>query len=55
MRIMLDLETLSTKPNAAIISIGAVDLDDAKNLFYCVVDAESCVAVGLQKDQDTID
>lgn len=42
--IMVDLETLSTRPNAAILSIGAVGLDDEtedREQFYCVIDDSS--------------
>jgi 3' exoribonuclease, RNase T-like len=41
--VMLDLETLSTKPNATIVSIGAVafDADGTYDEFYRVIDLDS--------------
>jgi len=41
--IMLDLETLSTHANAAIVSLGAVFFDDEKLIddFYCAVSVSS--------------
>jgi hypothetical protein len=55
--VMFDLETMSLRPNAAILSIGAVEMD-LVNLrlgkqFYSTVDLESCLAVGLHKDEAT--
>jgi exodeoxyribonuclease VIII len=48
--VMIDLETMGTKPNAAIVAIGAVAMDfDSRTLgpqFYTVVDLESSVAQG---------
>ena len=52
---MLDLETLSTAPNAVILTIGAVrfsrqdsspSLDSTDN-FYRRIDTRSCVDVGM--------
>jgi DNA polymerase III epsilon subunit-like protein len=38
---MIDLETFSTRSNAAIVSIGAVKFEDDQILdkFYCTIDA----------------
>lgn len=56
--IMLDLETLGTRPGCAILSIGAVAFDPyAGKLgaeFYEVVSTPSCEAKGLVKDQSTL-
>lgn len=35
--IMLDLETLSTQPNASILSMAAVDVDNLDNYFFSAV------------------
>ncbi len=55
---MADIETMSNKPNAAIIAIGAVTFD-IKSLsigqtFYTTVDLESCAEHGLHLDASTI-
>jgi len=62
LNVMIDLETMSTAPNAAIVSIGAVKFslnDDAPNpivdSFYCTIDAKSCTAVGLQISKATVE
>ena len=59
--IMVDLETLSAREDAAILSIGAVrfDLDelkvgDANQEFYVVVDGADCQRHGLRVDFDTV-
>lgn len=54
--IMLDLETLATSPNAAIVAIGAVrfNIDAVTAHFYEVVNLESCFGVGLEVDADTL-
>jgi len=55
--IMLDLETMSTTPNAAIISIGAVKFDMDLGLierFYRVVDLESCKEKDFHIDDSTV-
>lgn len=56
--VMLDLETLGTSPNAAIVSIGAVYFD-IKNQgildeFYVVVDAQSSIKSGGTVNFSTI-
>ena len=38
---MIDLETLSTLPNAHILSVGVVDMNNHDNTFYCTVDGNS--------------
>ena len=68
--VMLDLETLSTKPNAAILSMGAVTFDslwDGSELsdescrrreciasFYANVDVDSCLSVGMHVEGRTL-
>jgi hypothetical protein len=60
--IMIDLETLATSPDAAILTIGAVKFDpfgselkepDMES-FYCKVDLDSCDRIGLTTNDDTI-
>ena len=60
--IMIDLETLATSPDAAILTIGAVKFDpfgDDVNepnceKFYVRVDLDSCDRIGLVTNDDTI-
>jgi hypothetical protein len=61
--IMIDLETLATTPDAAILTIGAVrfdpfgyEEDDSKmESFYVRVDLDSCNELGLFVDDNTIE
>lgn len=55
--IMIDLETMSTRSNAAIISIGAVhfDSDNLFESFYMPVSLKSCMDLNLHTSQSTID
>lgn len=57
--IMVDLETMSTKHNAAIVSIGAVEMDFknktlGKEPFYINIDLKSSQDAGLHIDADTV-
>lgn len=56
--IMLDLETLSTNTNAAIISIGAVEFDllgvQTRKGFHVTIDANDAIEKGAHVDSDTI-
>ena len=60
--VMLDLETLATSPDAAVLSIGAVKFDpfgDELNnpkmdKFYLRVDLDSCDRLGLVTSDSTI-
>jgi len=54
--VMLDLETLGNGANSVIIAIGAVkfDADGLGEEFYEVVDAETCVRMGMQMDTSTV-
>lgn len=54
--VMIDIETLGTKPGAAILSIGAV-MFSATGLgetFYTPVSLKSCTDIGLTVDPDTV-
>lgn len=61
--VMIDLETLDTKPTAAVLTIGAVKFDpfgdDVKNpqsdKLYLKVDIDSCDRLGLTTSQSTLD
>lgn len=55
-KIMLDLETMGTSSNAAIIAIGAVRFDDEQvtSEFYSVVDLQSSVNYGMVIEPDTV-
>lgn len=54
--IMVDLETLGTKPGSVIVSIGAVKFGKGGlgEEFYGVVDLESCQKCGLTIDPGTV-
>jgi 3' exoribonuclease, RNase T-like len=55
--LMVDLETMGLRPDAAIVSIGAV-MFDANELgpeFYTPVCLEDCKRLGLTTDQSTVD
>jgi len=58
-RAMLDIETLATTPDAAIVSIGAVtfstDADPIGQELHISVSTESCREHGRRVDQDTLD
>jgi len=58
-RAMLDIETLATTPDAAIVSVGAVtfsaDADPIDEEFHVSVPTESCREHGRRVDQDTVD
>jgi hypothetical protein len=62
--LMIDIETLSTEPNACILSIGAVyfdkngpvedELGDIEQ-FYAVIDLQSCIDAGLHISASTLE
>ena len=54
--VVIDLETLSTKSNAAIVSIGAIKIENLRktDTFYINVDARQGKEAGLDIDPDTI-
>lgn len=55
---MIDIETMATGSNAAIVSIGAVEFDlntgHTGRTFYCNINLQSCLDAGLQVDGNTI-
>lgn len=56
--VMLDLETMSTRPNAAIVQIGAVGFGLPNGIgssFSRAVSLQSCIDVGLAVDGSTIE
>ncbi len=56
--IMVDLETMGTRPGSAIASLGAVAFDPVAGTlgdeFYVVVDLVSCERAGLTVDAGTV-
>lgn len=55
--VVIDLETLSLRTDAAIVSIGAVALDSNLKVcgqFHCHVDIQECLAQGMRVDADTL-
>lgn len=57
MHVMLDLETLGTRPGCAIRSVGAVTFDLGSRVgeeFYANVDLGSCLGVGLTIEAGTL-
>ncbi len=61
--IMVDIETLGTKPGCAILSIGAVEFNPFAELeekqvfgktFYAEIDLMSCLMAGLTIDPNTL-
>lgn len=56
MKIMLDLETLGTKPNSVILSIGAVAFSEngIHEEFYVNIDLESSIKFGFSIDSSTV-
>ena len=56
-KVMLDLETLGTRPGSIITSIGATKFDENGPYgkpFYERIDMQSCVDAGLLIDVDTV-
>ena len=57
MNVMIDVETMGVRSNAAIIAIGAVKFDKSSispDTFYRVIDLQSCMDAGLTVDASTI-
>ena len=54
--IMLDLETMGSEANSAIISIGAVKFNDTEvtSKFHEIVDLQSCIDAGLNVTASTV-
>ena len=55
--VMLDLETIGTKPGSVILSIGACvfNLPFVESEFYCTINREDSVANGMTIDPSTLD
>lgn len=55
--VMIDTETLGTKPGSAILSIGAVmfGMDGLGEQFYAPIELSSCADVGLTIDPATVE
>ena len=56
--IMLDLETLGTRPGDAILSIGAVKFAPEQGIierFHTSIKADSCKALGLRAQKSTLE
>jgi len=56
MELMFDLETMSTNPDAAIVSIGACkwDSEGIHDTFYAAISLADSLRYGLHKDPDTV-
>ena len=54
--VMVDLETMSTRSNAAICSIGAVKWKGTEiiDTFYCTIDLKTCKDAGMDISKDTV-
>ena len=59
--VMIDLETTSTKTNAAILTMAAFVFDPFSNTlpkesdgFYCRIDLDSCMNIGMDIDEGTM-
>lgn len=52
---VVDEESMSTEPNAAILAIGATMIDNLETVdrFYVNVDLQSCLTVGLHESEST--
>lgn len=50
--VMIDIETLSTEPNAAVLSVAAVS--DTEHQFYCVLDLRPQIYEGRHISPDTL-
>lgn len=58
MHVMLDLETMGTRPGCVVRSIGAVAFHltgEILDEFYCNIDWASCVLAGLTVDNKTVE
>lgn len=53
--VMIDLETLSLRPTAVIVSIAAVDIDNLDNQFYTTIKTDDWYDRMLHVDQKTVD
>ena len=59
MELMIDIETVSTRPDAAIMAIGACKFDistgEIGETFYTAVDLDSCFDLGMRADGGTLE
>lgn len=55
--VMIDIETLGTRPGDVILSIGAVKFsaEEVTEKFYVSIDPESCKEVGLRAQKSTLE
>jgi len=56
--VMVDIETLGTRPGDIILSIGAVKFsveEGIKGEFYVTINTESCKAAGLRAQKSTLE
>lgn len=56
--VMIDFETLSTQPNAVVLSLGAVSFDADgfdERTFYTNIDRNSCINLGMHIDPSTVE
>lgn len=57
--LMIDIETLSKKHNASIISIAAIPFNDdfeiSKNIFHCNISLQSCLDNNFVIDENTLE
>lgn len=54
--IMVDIETLGTRPGSVILSLGAVSFgpQGLGKEFYAVINRQTCQNAGLEEDPDTL-
>jgi DNA polymerase III epsilon subunit-like protein len=60
--VMIDIETLSTSPNALILTIGAIKFNrkgvlkkiDDLDTFYVRINQDSCKSLGMDVNNDTV-
>ena len=55
--VMVDIETLGTRPGSVILSIGAVTFgaSGVGNEFYRIINTQTCLNAGLELDPATLD
>jgi len=56
--VMIDIETLGTRPGDTILSIGAVKFTAEEGIveeFYVTIDPETCKAAGLRAQKSTLE
>lgn len=56
--VMIDLETLSTRPNACILTIGAIKFSKREkeiDTFHRRINVQSCLDIGMVQDPQTME